>query len=763
LSVPRPPSWRRLIWRAVVACTLLVVGSAVAPRSPEPEPASASVEAPAQAVVSWSNPLNPPAPARNPFVLRSGSTYYAYVSGFDYLLAQYGARVFQSSDLVNWTSMGNALPLGTAGAWTNSSSGYNFTSPSVREIGTNPPSQRFVMYFTGIQASSGSKCIGVATSSSPTGPFTGAANPLICPTGGAQDPSAIVVPDGTGFQEVVYRKNAGGDAGIYNQVLSADGLSLGSGWSPFLLYKAQPNWWHEGVAERPAVLADAGGNAYLVFSGGPANTAARAVGWSPCSHLGVIVSCQNQTSLGTWIAGTSQVGAPNGAQPFTDAGGRQWLVYDGFASGQCSGTSGPCTGNPTMRIDKLCYAHGQPRTNAPTVGSQTRAAAPASCSADIPGASLSVASATDDGTLLGTTAAPLQIDGVASGAAGGKVLWGFGDTFTCPGGLVNNSGGFGPPAAAADGPNYVQHNCDELVPLTATEAAYQVHSCTPPAGGSCQLRRFTMWSAGIAGLPDGGAAVPFSKVRWINTLTDGDGNPNTAPTESGWQPTALGVGLARVTAANVAAGIPVADRSVGVSPAACGGGAVTAAGCLFDEGVSPTSNSDRFWRPVVDGGHLYLFSDLSWNAQGQFTGNTKVARAPLASIDTPSAWRYWTGPGPDDWTSTNNYAQAVDVPGMQAGSVSYNPYLDKYINTWGDFGGGVGIQTANDLTGPWSAIQPLHDQVECGPGDVSYDGRLHPELSMAGGRQLVLVYFATDNGNSPTCVGGSRLATIRLG
>jgi arabinan endo-1,5-alpha-L-arabinosidase len=745
-----------LVW------SLSVVGVAVS----SPEPVQAAGSAPVQIPPTYANPTGVAGTAKSPFIMRSGTTYYAYVSGFDFLFTQYGARVFQSTDLVNWTSMGNALPLATAGNWADRTSGSKFSSPSVREIGTNPAAQRYVMYFTGIQTSTGNKCIGVATSSLPTGPFTGAANPLICPSGGAQDPSAMVLPDSAGIQEVIYRKN-GASAGIYNQVLTANGLSIGSPVTPFLLYTAQANWWQEGVADRPAVVLDPLGNPYLVFSGGTPNTGGRAMGWSPCSHFGAIASCQNQTSLGSWISGTTQVNAPSGAQPFTDTAGHQWLVYDGLAAGSCSGTTTPCTGTPTLRIDKLCFAHDQLRTNAPTTGSQSSARS-TNCSTDVSSpAALTVSSVTDDGTMLGVPGSPISLDGLASTAAGGKSLWAFGDTFGCPGGNFSTSGGFGVPAAAAEGPNWVQRNCAELVPRTAAEIAFDAAhaSCTPPPGGSCVLQRITMWSAGMAGLPDGSAVIPFSKNVNRNTLTDGDGNPTTPPTDTDWRDfTPLGVGLARVSAANVAARNPVADRSAAVAPLACNpasGGGATATGCLFDESVSPTSNSDRFWRPVVEGGFVYLFSDLSWQSEPfMFTGNTKLARAPLASIDTASAWRYWKGPGPNDWTTANTYAQAADVPGLRAGTVSYNPYLDKYINTWNDFGGAIDIQTASSLTGPWPAPQPLHDLIECAPNAASYAGGLHPELAMDGGRTLGLAYFRA---GAAGCVGGARWATIRLG
>jgi hypothetical protein len=190
-----------------------------------------------------------------------------------------------------------------------------------------------------------------------------------------------------------------------------------------------------------------------------------------------VTSCRNQTRLGTFIAGNGQVNSPSGPQVFKD-GTSEWLVYDGLPGGSCPGT-GDCTGGRTFRIDKLCYAHGQPRTNAPSAGSQTQTRMPI-CSNGIPGAPFNP-SYTDTGATV--TNATLR-DGGSFTAVGGRTLWFFGDSGKpgCPN-QVNNSGAMGVPSVSAPNvPNWIDEpGCPhQLIPYTADEAAFSkgINTCT---------------------------------------------------------------------------------------------------------------------------------------------------------------------------------------------------------------------------------------------------------------------------------------------
>jgi hypothetical protein len=88
-------------------------------------------------------------------------------------------------------------------------------------------SASYVLYFSARRKNSDAQCVGVATASSPAGPFVpreGA--PLVCPLrlGGAIDPASYVEPDGTRY--LLYKSDDRRTAAIYLARLSPDGLGL---------------------------------------------------------------------------------------------------------------------------------------------------------------------------------------------------------------------------------------------------------------------------------------------------------------------------------------------------------------------------------------------------------------------------------------------------------------------------------------------------------------------------------------------------------
>jgi hypothetical protein len=180
---------------------------------------------------TYTNPVAD-APVSNPAILRDGTTYYAYSDGFDLDRI----HIMSSPDLVRWTAIGGALVAPVA--WADSS-GSSFTSPSVVRFDSNPPDRQLVLYFTAQHTGTGERCIGVATAEDPRGPFTAAAEPLICPAGGAQDPSFISGTEKLPFPQLVYRQN-GGVIRLYNEVLTPDGLSVLSSDGRRLIFEASP-------------------------------------------------------------------------------------------------------------------------------------------------------------------------------------------------------------------------------------------------------------------------------------------------------------------------------------------------------------------------------------------------------------------------------------------------------------------------------------------------------------------------------------------
>ncbi|HEY3143905.1 MAG TPA: GDSL-type esterase/lipase family protein [Acidimicrobiales bacterium] len=350
---------------------------------------------PAVAVPTQTPPTdytNPQGIGFSPFVLRvdrpEGPKYYRYVNGFDYP-GPLILPVSSSTNLVDWTYERNAMDVSTVGAWANASTGWNFSSPSVLYIPTNPAESQYVLYFTGVQVGTGKKCIGHAISGTPAGPFTGAAVPLICPGDGeALDPSphAVINQD---YQQLLFRKT-GTNPGIYNQPLTSNGQAIAkdpnnNDWVPYRVFAGSAAW-SGGVVERPSVVVTSPTKRQLFFSGTDSVTGAWAVGTVKCdAGYGLVLACaSNPQDGGRWFTSTGQVVSPRRVQVFNDAGGHPWITYQAVkvTSTSCSGAGCVNEGHPFL--DKLCFAEGVPRTNAPTVG-PTPLARNNDCTADIPG------------------------------------------------------------------------------------------------------------------------------------------------------------------------------------------------------------------------------------------------------------------------------------------------------------------------------------------------------------------------------------------
>jgi Glycosyl hydrolases family 43 len=202
--------------------------------------------------------------------------YYTFSteSGF---LGLINVPVVRSSDLVHWTWAGppNTSLLGAAGAapgkdampvlapWAQFAGNW---APSVVVRPNNPPSARYVMYYTARSkdnsAWGGKECTGVATSARVDGPYVDSANaPLICvpAAGGTIDPSPFVAADGTLSLEYA------DDNGIHAQNVTPDGLRLAGGEQ--LLLRADGGYiWEIVRAEGPSMISTPESGILLFYS-----------------------------------------------------------------------------------------------------------------------------------------------------------------------------------------------------------------------------------------------------------------------------------------------------------------------------------------------------------------------------------------------------------------------------------------------------------------------------------------------------------------
>ncbi|WP_163508917.1 family 43 glycosylhydrolase [Fodinicola acaciae] len=159
-------------------------------------------------------------------VLVDGGNYYAYSTN-----SSYGGRLVNvpiataASAAGPWTASGaDVLPTLPGWVTTDPSNGTkNVWAPDVsrRDDGV------FLMYYTA-RHSSGLQCIGAATASTPTGPFTPVGTqPLVCnsPDHGDIDPSSLVID---GHRYLVYKDNAnsaGQPASVWINETAANGIN----------------------------------------------------------------------------------------------------------------------------------------------------------------------------------------------------------------------------------------------------------------------------------------------------------------------------------------------------------------------------------------------------------------------------------------------------------------------------------------------------------------------------------------------------------
>ncbi|HEY2428341.1 MAG TPA: family 43 glycosylhydrolase, partial [Acidimicrobiales bacterium] len=150
----------------------------------------------------------------DPSVLYTGGQYVAYATGTGGLNLQ----MMTSTDLLHWGTVADPLlnlPTWALPGWT--------WAPGVIPLGG-----KFVMYYTARDVLTDKQCVGVATSTSATGPFVGSSlTPLVCQTPGSIDPNPYIAP--TGVPYLIWKSDdnsSGARTNLWSQRLSADGLSL---------------------------------------------------------------------------------------------------------------------------------------------------------------------------------------------------------------------------------------------------------------------------------------------------------------------------------------------------------------------------------------------------------------------------------------------------------------------------------------------------------------------------------------------------------
>jgi beta-xylosidase len=283
----------------------------------------------------------------DPFVVRFGTTYYAYATtdGAQHL------QLAKSPDLVTWEELRDPLP--KLPVW---SSGDTW-APEVAKTGAG-----YVLYYTAHDSDlkrpdgNGSQCVTVAVSAAPEGPFVDSTKaPLVCQPerGGSIDATEFQDTDGTRY---LVWKNDGNCCSLptrfFIQPLSTDGLKLtGKPTDLGLVNDAQ---WEGGVIEAPTLLLH-DGTYYLFYSGNGYDTEFYSIGYATSKKVtGPYVDApENPIVASAWDRPvTSSARGPGHQSIVQDDDGELWMAFhawDADAIGYANG------GERDMWIDKLTF------------------------------------------------------------------------------------------------------------------------------------------------------------------------------------------------------------------------------------------------------------------------------------------------------------------------------------------------------------------------------------------------------------------------
>lgn len=245
----------------------------------------------------------------DPYVLAVGPKLYLYTTN----TVDANVPVLVSAAGVVAAPLGDALP--ELPAWTEPGLVW---APSVLRT-----SDGYVLYYTSLDTESGHQCIGAAFATTPRGPFVDdRESAFVCQRslGGTIDASPFMADDGTKW--LLY-KNDGNCCDITTELwiqrLADDGLSTKG--APVSLLATDADW--EGpLIEGPSMI-QAGDHYWLLYAANDWNSDRYATGAARCaSPTGPCTKLAEPL-----LASRGDTAGPGGAEVFTDARGKDWIVY----------------------------------------------------------------------------------------------------------------------------------------------------------------------------------------------------------------------------------------------------------------------------------------------------------------------------------------------------------------------------------------------------------------------------------------------------
>lgn len=284
--------------------------------------------------------------------------------------------VAKSSDLVNWSYVGDAFQ--QRPAWVKQDAGL--WAPDIEYL-----NGKYLLYYTASETVVGGSAIGVATSSSPAGPWTDSGAPVVEPAPAPQpdaDPQGRrwtydpeVITDDAGQNWLYYGSYFGG---ISVRKLSADGLHTDAA--------SQQQVAIDNVYEGAQVVRH-GGYYYLMGSAtnccnGPLTGYSIFAGRS-LSPTGPFVDKLGVSLLDPRVGGTPVISmngnrfvGPGHNAVFTDAGGQDWTVYHAVDVNDPYFTPGGVNKRPAL-LDPLDWVDGWPTVRGGQWASDSAMPAPA--------------------------------------------------------------------------------------------------------------------------------------------------------------------------------------------------------------------------------------------------------------------------------------------------------------------------------------------------------------------------------------------------
>ncbi|HEX2240437.1 MAG TPA: glycoside hydrolase family 43 protein [Actinomycetota bacterium] len=298
--------------------------------------------------------------APDPSLIRAGDgTFYAFTTQSFYDGEKVNIPIIQSTDLLEWSFVGDAFP--QLPAWALKGEDADTWAPHViHRRGT------YYLYFAARSAETRTMGIGVATAEHPAGPWKARRRPLITgPRYTTIDPFVWISKNGRPW---LYWGSGG--VSIRAQRLTGDGLGLIGPRRRILTPSTRP---YEKLVEAPW-LVHRKGFFYLFYSGDRCCYAK--------AHYAVLVA-RSRSKLGPFkrFAGNPIVEAnrtfkaPGHIATVADEQGRCWLLYHAMDAAED-------TGLRYLMLDRIRWRRGWPQVNE-GMGPTTQSAAP-SVGAEMP-------------------------------------------------------------------------------------------------------------------------------------------------------------------------------------------------------------------------------------------------------------------------------------------------------------------------------------------------------------------------------------------